>query len=129
MGRRATFGEYLRACRLKASYGLRLFAEAVEMQPSNLSNVEHGRIAPPQDLATLTRIAEALGFPEGSKERERLFDLAVAAKRQKLPADVAAFAARTPGIPVILRTLQNRRLSKKEVEDLTRYINRRLKVR
>jgi len=129
MGRREIFGEYLRACRLRAGYGLRVFAEAIEMQPSNLSNVEHGRIPPPQDLGTLTRIAEALGFPEGSKERERLFDLAVAAKRQKLPADVAAFAAKTPGIPVILRTIQNRRLSKKEIEDLTQYINRRLKPR
>ncbi len=129
MRRRETFGEYLRACRLKAGYGLRVFAEAIEMQPSNLSNVEHGRIPPPQDLGTLTRIAEALGFPEGSKERERLFDLAVAAKKQKLPADVAAFAAKTPGIPVILRTLQNRRLGKKEIEDLANYINRRLKAR
>lgn len=129
MGRRETFGEYLRGCRLKAGYGLRVFAEAIEMQPSNLSNVEHGRSPPPQDLGTLTRIVEALGFPEESKERERLFDLAVAAKKQKLPADVAAFAARTPGIPVILRTLQNRRLSRREIEDLTRYINRRLKAR
>jgi transcriptional regulator with XRE-family HTH domain len=129
VAKQQTFGEYLRASRLKAGYGLRVFAEAIEMQPSNLSNVEHGRLHPPQDLGTLTQIAEALGFPEGSKERERLFDLAVAAKRQKLPADVAVFAARTPGIPVILRTLRNRRLSKKEVEDLTRYINRRLKAR
>jgi len=128
MGRRETFGEYLRACRLKAGYGLRVFAEAIEMRPSNLSNVEHGRIPPPQDLGTLTRIADALGFPEGSKERERLFDLAVAYK-QKLPADVAAFAAKTPGIPVILRTLQNRRLTKRQVEDLTRYINRRFQTR
>ena len=128
MARRETFGEYLRACRLKAGYGLRVFAEAIEMRPSNLSNVEHGRIPPPQDLGTQTRIADALGFPEGSKERERLFDLAVAHKR-KLPADVAAFAAKTPGIPVILRTLQNRRLTKRQVEDLTRYINRRFQTR
>lgn len=129
MGKRETFGEYLRACRLKAGYGLRVFAEAIEMRPSNLSNVEHGRIPPPQDLGTLTQIADALGFPEGSKERERLFDLAVAHKKQRLPADVAAFAARTPGIPLILRTLQNRRLTKKEIEGLTRYINRRLQPR
>ena len=129
MRRREIFGGYLRVCRLKAGYGLRVFAEAIEMQPSNLSNVEHGRITPPQDLEALTRIAETLGFQEGSRERERLFDLAVAAKRQKLPADVAAFAAKTPGIPVILRTLQNRRLSRKEIENLTRYINRRLKAR
>lgn len=129
MRRREIFGEYLRVCRLKAGYGLRVFAEAIEMQPSNLSNVEHGRIPPPQDLGALTRIAETLGFPEGSKGRERLFDLAVAHKRRALPADVAAFAAKTPGIPVILRTLQNRRFSRKEIEDLTRYINRRLKTR
>jgi hypothetical protein len=60
------------------------------MQPSNLSNVEHGRISPPQDLGTLTRLAEVLGFQEGSKERERLFDLAVSHKKSALPPDVAA---------------------------------------
>ena len=129
MRRRETFGEYLRASRLKAGYGLRVFADAMEMRPSNLSNVEHGRIPPPQDLGTLTRIADALGFSEGSRERERLFDLAVAHKKRGIPADVAAFAARTPGIPVILRTLHNRRLTRKEIEDLTRYINRRFRAR
>ncbi len=129
MGKRETFGEYLRACRLRAGFGLRVFAEAVEMQPSNLSNVEHGRIPPPQDLRILGRIAEALGCPEGSKERDRLFDLAVAHKKQTLPPDVAAFAAKTPGIPVMLRTLQNRRLTKQEIEELTRFINRRRRRR
>ncbi len=129
MGRRETFGEYLRACRLKAGYGLRVFAEVIEMQPSNLSNVEHGRIPPPQDLGTLSRIAETLGFLEESKERERLFDLAVAHKKRALPPDVASFAARTPGIPVILRTLQNRKLTKQDIERLTQFINERLKSR
>ncbi|MBI4537151.1 MAG: helix-turn-helix domain-containing protein [candidate division NC10 bacterium] len=129
MAKRETFGEYLRACRLKAGFGLRVFAEAVDMQPSNLSNVEHGRIPPPQDLGILGRIAETLGFPEGSKERDRLFDLAVAHKKQTLPPDVAAFAARTPGIPVMLRTLQNRRLTKEEIAELTRFINRKRRKR
>ncbi len=125
MGKRETFGEYLRACRLRSGFGLRVFAEAIEMQPSNLSNVEHGRIPPPQDLGILGRIAETLGYPGGSKERDRLFDLAVAHKKQTLPPDVAAFAARTPGIPVMLRTLQNRRLTKEEIAELTRFINRK----
>lgn len=129
MGRKESFGEYLRASRLKAGYGLRAFAEAIEMQPSNLSNVEHGRISPPQDLGTLTRLAEVLGFQEGSKERERLFDLAVSHKKSALPPDVAAFAAKTPGIPVILRTIQNRKLAKQEIDELTRFINQRFKAR
>ena len=75
----------------------------------------------------LARIAEMLGMPEGSEERERLHDLAVAHKKGALPADVASFAARTPGIPVILRTVKNRRLTEREIIDLAEYINRRFK--
>ena len=61
MGKPSTFAEYLRACRLEAGYGLRAFAEAIEMQPPNLSNIEHGRANPPQDRTTLTKIADTLG--------------------------------------------------------------------
>jgi len=127
MAKTATFGEYLREHRLKAGFGLRAFAEVIEMQPSNLSNIEHGRIRPPQDAAMLARIGEMLGMPEGSEERERLHDLAVAHKKGALPADVASFAARTPGIPVILRTVKNRRLTERQIIDLAEYINRRFK--
>ncbi|HWR20608.1 MAG TPA: helix-turn-helix domain-containing protein [Verrucomicrobiae bacterium] len=121
------FGAYLRECRLKVGYGLRSFAEAIEMQPSNLSNIEHGRMTPPQDPTTLARIADTLGLPEGSKERTRLFDLAVAHKQPALPPDVAAFAARTPGIPVLLRTIENKRLTREELTILTDYINQHLR--
>jgi transcriptional regulator with XRE-family HTH domain len=120
------FGTYLRESRLKVGYGLRSFAEAVEMQPSNLSNVEHGRMPPPQDLTALAKIADTLGLPEGSTERTRLFDLAVAHKQPALPPDVAAFAAKTPGIPVLLRTIENKRLTREDLARLTDYINQRL---
>lgn len=121
-----TFGAYLRECRLKAGYGLRSFAEAIDMQPSNFSNVEHGRVPPPQDPAMLATISDTLGLPEGSKERTRLFDLAVAHKQPALPPDVAAFAAKTPGIPVLLRTIENKRLTREDLAKLTDYINQRL---
>lgn len=116
-----TFGEYLRAQRLRAGFGLRAFAEAAGLQPSNLSNLEHGRIVPPQDKAILEGLAELLGLSDD--DRARLFDLAVAG-RERLPADVAAFAARTPGIPVLLRTIENRGLKRTELEKLTEYVNR-----
>lgn len=115
------FGEFLRAQRLRAGFGLRTFAEAAGLQPSNLSNIEHGRIPPPQDKATLEGLAELLGLT--GDECGRLFDLAVAG-RERLPADVAAFAARTPGIPVLLRTIENRGLSREELEKLAKYVNR-----
>lgn len=126
MGRRMTFGEYLRACRLKAGFGLRTFAEAAELKPSNLCAIEYGRQPPPQKEAVLARIADALGLPQGSRERRRLFDLAAQHRPGALPPDVAAFAGRTPGIPVLLRTIENKRLTHQDLERLTEYVNRQL---
>lgn len=120
-----TFGEYLRQLRLKVNYGLRSFATAIEMQPSNLCNIEYGRTTPPQDKETLKLIATTLGLESGSKEWNTLFDLAVKHKHGALPADVAKYGGTTPGIPVLLRTIENKKLSKKELQDLTDYVNRR----
>lgn len=126
MARRQTFGEFLRACRLKAGLGLRTFAEAAELKPSNLSAIEHGRQAPPQSHAVLSRIADALGLPKEARDRQRLFDLAAKQRPGTPPSDVAAFAARTPGVTVLLRTIENRRLSTQELERLTEYVNAHL---
>ena len=119
-----TFGEFLRSRRLRAGFGLRSFAEAAGLQASNLSNIEHGRLAPPQDRAKLDELAALLNLPAGSAERGKLYDLA-ARTAGRLPADVAAFAARTPGIPVLLRTIEKRGLKRSELERLTQYVNRR----
>jgi transcriptional regulator with XRE-family HTH domain len=126
MGKRQTFGEYLRACRLKAGMGLRTFAEAAGMKPSNVSAIEYGRPAPPQSEAVLRRMADALGLPLASEERRRLAYLAVKHKVGALPPDVAAFAGRTPGIPVLLRTIENKRLSKADLKRLTEYVDAQL---
>lgn len=122
MSTRETFGNYLRACRLQAGYGLRSFAEAIDMQPSNLSNIEHGRVNPPQDRDTLTKIADTLGLR--GMARNRIFDLAVAHKPGALPPDVAEFAGRTPGIPVLLRTIADRKLTRKDLDALVEHVKR-----
>ncbi len=126
MGKKQTFGESLRAYRLKAGFGLRTFAEAAGMKPSNLCAIEYGRQAPPQKPTTLARIADALGLPQGSEERRRLFDLAAKHRPGALPPDVAAFAGRTPGIPVLLRTIENKRLTRQDLERLTEYVDSQL---
>jgi transcriptional regulator with XRE-family HTH domain len=126
MGKRQTFGEYLRACRLKTGMGLRTFAEAAGMKPSNVSAIEYGRQAPPQTEVVLRRMADALGLPLASEERRRLADLAVKHKPGALPPDVAAFAGRTPGIPVLLRTIENKRLSKADLKRLTECVDAHL---
>lgn len=117
----SAFGAYLRKLRLERGFGLRRFAETINMHASNLSNVEHGRIAPPQNAETLERIARALDVERGSEEWRRLHELAVEG-RDALPPDVERFAAETPGIPLLLRTIEDRRLSRNELEALAEHI-------
>ena len=126
MPRRQTFGEYLRDCRVKGGVGLRTFAEAAGVKPSNLSAIEYGRQRPPQTSTVLARMADALGLPQGSPARQKLFDLAVAHKPGALPPDVATYAGRTPGVPVLLRTIANKRLSRDDLERLTKYVDEQL---
>ncbi len=101
------FGETLKRLRLKAGFGLRRFAEIIEMPASNLSAIEHGRRHAPADVEKLREIAVALGLEEGSPEWADLFDAAT--RRDALPADIRHMAGRKM-IPVLLRTIDNRQL-------------------
>lgn len=107
------FGETLRRLRLQAGYGLRRFAELIEIEPSNLSAIEHGRRAAPEKK--LREIADALGLAEDSAEWRDLFDSA--ARDGELPADVRHVANRRL-VPALLRTIDNRQLSDEEISEL-----------
>ena len=114
------FGALLTKLRLKAGYGLRRFAELIEMAPSNLSAIENGRRSPPDDDGKLREIATALGLAEGSEEWCALFD---AARREgDLPADIRHVADRKL-IPALLRTIDNRELTDAQIGNLIEEIN------
>ncbi len=113
------FGAFLTELRMKAGFGLRPFAEMVEMKPSNLSALEHGRRQPPSDADKLQQMASVLGLVEGSSDWVKFFDLARQA--DALPADVSHMANK-PLVPVLLRTIDNRQLSDKQIEDLIRHV-------
>jgi transcriptional regulator with XRE-family HTH domain len=119
-----TFGTFLRRMRLRAGYGLRAFALAVGLQPSNLSNIERSKISPPQAADRLRVMAEALGIIEGSAEWQHLFDLAAQYKEGALPADIKEVVSKRKGIPILLRTVDNRKLSEKQLHELTEYVNK-----
>lgn len=119
---KSNFGAFIRERRLAAELGLRRFAEMIGMLPSNLSNIEHGRLNPPQDPEMLKRIANALDMQRGTANWARLHDLAVAHKDAALAPDVAQYAARAPGVPLLLRTIADRRLTEAELEKLAEYI-------
>jgi len=120
-----TWGEYIRERRLEAGIGLREFASLVGLLPSNYNHMEKGRTSPPQDKARLDQIAEVLDIAPESEDYRTLLDLAVEGK-DKLPADVAAFAASNKMVPVLLRTINDKKLSDEEFLALVERVNSEL---
>jgi len=119
-----TFGAMLKKLRVEeADIGLRAFADLINMKPSNLSNIERGRIPPPANRETIDRIGDALGLPIGDPRRNELFDLAAEAKN-RIPVDVAEAIKEQPGIPVLVRTVANKQLSKEKLKELAEYIKK-----
>lgn len=116
------FGRFLRESRLKAEIGLRKFAIMIDMKPSNLCNLEYGRISPPGNAEILSKIADAIGFKEGSDEETTLYDLAAKGRKGSLPTDVEQYAATHDGIPVLLRTLRDKKLNAQDLKDLTEFV-------
>ncbi len=114
------FGKVLRDLRLTAGFGLRRFAGMVDLEPSNLSAIEHGRRCPP--TAKLQEIADALGLVENSANWQRFFD--AAARDGELPADLRHVTRRRL-VPALLRTIDNRQLGDDEIRELIREIERR----
>jgi transcriptional regulator with XRE-family HTH domain len=119
-----TFGGLLKKIRLEeAKVGLRAFAELIEWQPSNLSNLERGRLKPPSDAQTITSMCDALGLSEDDPRRAKLFDLA-AKEKNAVPGDVAQVIKERPGIPVLIRAVANKRLDDDKLKELAEYIKK-----
>jgi len=108
---RQTFGKFLKERRLKAGFGLRRFAGLIEMKASNLCDIEHGRRAMPTEYLETT--AEVLGLTEDSPELQKFFDLA-----NEIPPDLRKVIQRKKFVPALLRTIENQRLSDKDIQKL-----------
>jgi transcriptional regulator with XRE-family HTH domain len=59
------FGEYIRERRQAKQIGLRAFAEQIGLAAGHLSNVEYGRVTPPEE-ATIVKMAAVLEIPVGA---------------------------------------------------------------
>jgi len=112
-GTNESFGKYLKKRRLKAGFGLRRFANLIEMKASNLCDIEHNRRSMPKEY--LEPVAEALGLEKNNSDWEKFFELA--RKSDELPADLQRIAQRRL-MPVLLRTIDNVQLSDDEIKNL-----------
>ena len=112
-GTNKNFGTYLKQLRLKAGFGLRRFANLIEMKASNLCDIEHNRRSMPKEH--LEPVAETLGLQKNSADWQRFFELA--RKSDELPADLHRIAQRRL-MPALLRTIDNVQLSDDQIRKL-----------
>lgn len=121
-----TFGAYLKHLRLEKSFGQRTYAKQIGILPSNLCHIETGRLGAPQDNELLQKMAEVLGLKDGSPASNKFFDLA--AKKGQIPADVVCYleeADIVEELPIMARTIKNKKLTKIEIEKLIEDIKKK----
>lgn len=111
------FGSFLKILRIEAGFGLRKFADLLEMPASNLSAIEHGRRGMPKDKAFLA--AEILGLEKGTAQWGTYFDLATCS--ETIPVDVQSIAVKG-FIPALLRTIDNYQLTDGDILSLIQEI-------
>ena len=115
-----SFGEYFKALRIKKGLTLRAFCAEYSLDPGNMSKLERGLFAPPQDMDTLKKYAMHLGVKPGSREWHTFVDLA-AAGAGRIPDDIASEKSLVQKLPVVFRTLRSKKLTR---EDLQRLIEK-----
>lgn len=87
------------------------------MLPSNFSKLEHGVLNPPKDAPKQKHLAAAIGVTLGSENETVFFDLAAKANKAT-PVDLADIISKDDAVPLLLRTIGNKRLSKRDIERL-----------
>lgn len=115
------FKTLLKSYRLRAGFGLRRFAELIGEQPGNYAGVESGQRKPWRSEDKLRQVANALGLEIGSTDWDAFF---IAAGQSKtLAPDLQPLLDR-PWVPVLLRTVNDLRLTDDELRDLVQYLNK-----
>lgn len=117
----AVFGEFFKAKRQALGLTLREFCLKHQLDPGNLSRLERGLLAPPQDRKLLEQYAEHLGIRPGTADWYTLFDLAAAAKG-RVPEDLMEDEKVVAKLPLVFRTLRGKRLSEKQLHELVKKV-------
>lgn len=111
------FGGFVKSVRLANQITAREASQGAGMLPSNFSKLEHGALKPPQDGLKQKHLAGAIGIQLGTEEETQFFDLAAKANNA-IPVDLADIISKEDAVPLLLRTIGNKRLSKSDIERL-----------
>jgi len=117
------FGKFIKKARLSNGRTAREVSEAIGMLPSNFSKLEHGALNAPRNAAVQRQLAAAIGIKPGSGAESEFFDLAAKATSiVSTPLDIAEIISHDDALPLLLRTIGNKRLGKAEIERLVEIV-------
>jgi transcriptional regulator with XRE-family HTH domain len=111
------FGDFVRNTRVRNNITGRDASSAAGILPSNLSKIEHGVLTPPRDPAKVKALAVAIGIQPDSEDAKRFFDLAAEAT-DSVPVDIKELLSSDTAMPLLLRTIGNRRLTAEEIRKI-----------
>ena len=100
---------------------VREFARKSGLDVAYVSRLENGIILPPKDGKKLTKLAVTLGITKNSDEWREFMDLAAIAKNE-LPEDLRDDEKVAMVLPAFYRTLRQKELDVKELEELLKRI-------
>ncbi len=118
------FGDFIKEKRLELRLSLRKFCELCELDPSNWSKIERGRLPLTYDRAYLEQIANVLELEVGSADWQKFFDLAVIAKGV-IPEYVYSDDEVLEALPIFFRTASGEKPTKEELEKIFTLIKSR----
>jgi transcriptional regulator with XRE-family HTH domain len=124
MTARLSFGEFFKEKRIALRKTLRKFCMENSFDPGNISRLERGAMAPPQDAEILERYAKALGIKKGADDWYTFFDLA-AADRGIIPKDLMSDQEVVKMLPAFFRTLRGQKPTEEEMKKLAEKIRKR----
>lgn len=123
MPTKLTFGEFFKEKRIGLKKTLRQFCIDNKLDPGNISRLERGAMAPPQDAGILGRYAKALGIEKGTDAWYAFFDLA-AADRGIIPQDLMSDQEVVKMLPAFFRTLRGQKPTEEEMKKLVEKIRK-----
>ena len=94
--------------------------------PGNVSKIERGLFQPPQSKEMLLKYAVAVGIDEGTEEWLTFCDLAITSAG-KIPDDIITDQELMNALPVLFRTVRNKKLEKEDLGKLIKSIKRELR--
>lgn len=118
------FGEYLKTLRTEKDLSLRNLAKNTEYDVGYLSRIERSIMLPPLNNDFIEKISQYLSLTDN--EERMLSDLAVSEKG-KYPDDIKDELIEITALPILLRTINNKKLSDEQVRELAERINEEYK--